>query len=395
MGEGKPRVIIVGCGDAGLSAAFAARKAGADVTVVSYEKEWYPRCPLPYYIGGKVSKKDLLRPIEKLFAGTGVNVVFDRAEKIKEGQVVCQNNNIDFDKAVIATGGKPKKVGDSITLRTFDDAEKIRSLAKDSKPTIVGAGMLGCELADVLGGTLIEKEDRLLPILDRDITDPVQNYLSEKTDLRTGTTESPESDFVISTAGVLPDTGLAHDSGIKVSEFGIVVDDNLETSMPGVYAAGDCIEERCFLTGKPMHSYLGPQAERQGVIAGANASGGKMKYNGSLGSIVSKVGDYEVGKVGIPGKTFGKVRTFTKPGYMKTSEEIMLKMFFDGKRLIGCQSVGRGSVSEMINIAGYAIQNNASVDDLINLPYCFSPPVCSAPHPIILCAENAKRRMKK
>ncbi len=396
------KVAIIGCGDAGLSAAFAAAREGAEVTVISSEKEHYARCPLPYYVGGKMRKEDLVKPLEAIFRGTGVKLVFDKAVRIEKNIVICEKARVAFDRAIIATGASPKRIGDSLVLRTIDDADGMKALARKHKPVIIGGGMLGCELADVLGGTLIEAQKHLLPNFDPEFSEMIEAELRKKADVRTGTAKAPKSDFTISAVGVAPDSEMAKRSGIKTSDFGIVVNNRLETSMPGVYAAGDCMEERCFFTKKPMHSHLGPQSERQGVIAGTNAAGGDMHYDGSLNAVVAKICGYEIGVTGLCSlaaegngmKTaFGRIKAKTKPEYDRNAKDLMIKMIFEGEKLIGCQAIGGESVEGVINLASYAMRHGGTVDDLINLSYCYAPPVCSAPNPIILCAENAKRRM--
>ncbi len=398
------KIAIIGCGDAGLSAAFAASKLGSEVTVICDEKDWYPRCPLPYYIGGKIKRDDLVKPLDQLFRGSGIKTIIDRAEKIQDGKVICKECEVPFDKAIIATGGSPKVIPGALTLRTIQDADEMKKLAKKHKPVIIGGGMMGCELADVLGGTIIEAKEKILANFDEDISEIIHEDLSKKADIRTSTTKAPKSEFTISSIGVVPDNQLAKNSGIKTSEFGIVVDNRLETSMPGVFAAGDCMEEKCFFTKKPMYSSLGPQAEREGVIAGTNASGGNMLYEGSLNAVVAKICDYEIGVTGMCTEAakkrgiktvFGRVHTKTKPDYDKNAKDLIVKMLFEEGRLVGCQAIGGESIEGIINLTTYAMQHGATVDDLINLAYCYSPPICSAPNPVILCAENAKRRMKK
>lgn len=398
------RVAIIGCGDAGLSAAYAAAKEGADVTVISSEKDHYPRCPLPYYIGGKIKREDLVKPLEQMFRGTGIKLVFDRAVRVEGNTVICEKSRVAFDRAVIATGAIPKRIGDSLVLRTMGDADRMKALARKHKPVIIGGGMLGCELADVLGGTLIEAQKQILPNFDPEFAEAIAAELAKKVEIRAGTTKAPKSDFTISTVGVVPDTELARKSGIKTSEFGIMVDNRLETNMPNVYAAGDCMEEKCFFTKEPMNSYLGPQSEREGVVAGTNASGGDMHYEGSLNAVVAKICGYEIGVTGLcsvaAGKsgmttTFGRIKAKTKPEFEKTAKDITIKLIFEGEKLVGCQAMGGESVEGVINLATYAMRHGGTVDDLINMSYCYAPPICSAPNPMVLCAENAKRRMRR
>lgn len=401
------KIIIVGCGDAGLSAAFAAAKQDpkAEIIVVSGEPTYYPRCPLPYFISGKIREEDLVLDLKRIFMGTKVEVVVNRAVKISNGVVECKEKTMDFDRAIMATGGIARGVGDSMVLRTLDDAKKIKEAARKSKDIVfIGGGMLGCELADVLGGRIIEKEKHILPNFDRVFADVIEKKLIGKgVKITTESDKIPKADLIVSCVGVGPDTELAETSGIKTTNFGIIVNERLETSMKNVYAAGDCNEERCFITGRPMHSYLGPQAEREGVIAGINAAGGNMLYRGSLGAVVARVGGIEIGRTGLCAEEAldhgmdvveGMVKTRTKPDYDITAKDLMLKMVFRGEKLIGCQAIGGDGVDGIINLVSYALQHNATIDDLINLSYCFSPPICSAPNPIILCAENAKRRLK-
>ncbi len=397
-------IAVIGCGDAGLSAAFAAAKQGAEVTVISGESDYYPRCPLPYYIGGRIEREDLVSPLKKMFSESKVTVINDKALRIEDKKIICKKKTVEFDKTIIATGGKAKRIGSSLILRTIKDADEIKRRAQKEKPVIIGGGMLGCELADVLGGTLVEAEGRILPNFDPEFSREIEKVLSREAKIITGTKKAPESDFRISAVGVLPNNEVARESGIKTSEFGIVVDEHLQTSMRNVYAAGDCVEERCFFNQKPMHSYLGPQAERQGVIAGTNAAGGDMRYEGSLNPVVAKICGIELGIAGMCGldaekkgfrTTFGLAKAKTKPDYSKNAEQLTVKMHFSGEKLVGCQALGGEAVDGIINLAAYAMQHGATVDDLINMTYCFSPPVCSAPNPIILCAENAKRRMRR
>gem|GEM_PF-1625905 len=403
-------LVIIGCGDAGLSAAFAAAKDGAHVTVVSNESEHYPRCPLPHLIAGEYKKSDLSKPLDDMFKGTSVVIKKGQVLKLKDISLECDFGELSYDAAIIASGASPKRIADSLVLRTMDDALEIkRRIDAGERGLIIGAGMIGCELADAIDGTIIEKENRILPRFDPEFSKEVEKRLSLRCKILTSTTDAPKSDFTVSAIGVSPNTTLAKDSGIKVSDFGIEVDSCLKTSKENVYAAGDCVAEKCFITGARIHSYYGPQSERQGVIAAKNAldekcDNGCFRYPGSLNSIVAKIADIEIGMAGISSErakeagidfTFGKISTTSLPYYSPFGKKIVVKMLFEREteRLIGCQAMGE-RIDGIINLAAYAMMKSASVNELMNLPYCFSPPVCSAPNPIIICAENAKRRLK-
>ena len=396
MGKKDSEIIVIGCGDAGLSAAYAAKRQSpaCSVTVVSNEDSYYPRCPLPYLVSGEITEK-LDKPLDEIFRASGIKVVKDKALKISDS-VECENSELGFDKVIIATGASSVCLPGTVPLRTIEDAEKIKKRCGNST-VVVGAGLMGCELASVLKCTLLEKQQQVLPGFDPRISKAVKKELENQgVKVLTDSSEIPEVGLKISAAGVRPNIKLAQDSNIKCSENGIIVGDNLETSMKNVYAAGDCIEQKSFVTNKPIHARLGPQAERQGFIAGTNASGGKMVYRGVLGAAIAKIASLEIGRTGVsaglPEMVSSKIKTTTKPEFHPTSKDLFLKLVFSRKQLVGAEAMGGESVAGVIDVASLAIQKKATVDDLINFAYSYAPPMCSAPNPFVLCSQIAKQK---
>ncbi len=311
--------LIIGGGIAGMSAAKAVRQRDrqAEITIISGEKACpYYRPMIPLLIeDGDADVAYVDDPVNKY----GINILHDRAVHVDvhEREAGLASGKISgFDKLLIATGGRPVIPGvrgisgpGVFTLRTVDDALRIRAAALQEgvrEAVVIGGGFVGIKAALALSGrgmdvTIIEQLGRILPrMLDargaqiisgalagRGIRILTGSAVSEITHdsgriaVRLDSGGITEAGLVVVAAGVTPDIDIFRDSGIRTGR-GIRVGGMLETNAPGVYAAGDVVEFRDMLTGRPSVSGLWTNAEETGRIAGANMAGDVMKLEGFL-----------------------------------------------------------------------------------------------------------------
>ena len=212
--------------------------------------------------------------------------------------------------------------------------------------------------------------------------------------------------LVVFSTGIRANSELAEDVKIKISPRGIVVNEKLQTTIPNIYACGDCIEIKEILTGKKVQSGYGTQADREGHIAGINIAGGKGIFEGTLNSVVTKAMDLEVGRTGLTKKeateagyetVVGVAKTKTKPDYYPGTMDFWMHLIFDVKseRLLGAQIAGGEDVVGYVNLASMALQKGNTLEDTLAFKYSYAPPICSAPSPFVLAAENAYKKLNR
>jgi len=321
------KIVIVGSNAAGLSAASAARKLDrkANITLITEEAyPYYSRCGLPYVIAGDISRfEDLVIFPQPYFQMMRLNLLTQTTVKyVNPNEKILTVENIDgktdtisYDKLILATGAQPfippirgvKKRG-VFTLRNIQDGLLISKQAIAGKQAvIIGAGFVGLELAHALSirgvkVMIVEMMPHILPtLLDQDMAMKIHARIVEK-DVRIitgkavkevkGKEEIEEvvinneiyiADIVIVATGVRSRTELAIQAGLKIGSVkGIVVNQKMETTIPDIYAAGDCVESRNIVTDLPTICQLGTTAMRQGKVAGINAAGGFSVFKGVL-----------------------------------------------------------------------------------------------------------------
>ena len=340
-------VIIIGGNAAGCKTAARLNRICSNYHITIIEKKPFlsvSSCGLPYYAGGDIDDLfDLMKTSygtvrdEKYFHDVkGVNVLANTEVKklIEENQeVVCFNINnketftLRYDALILATGAEPKapsfpyRSSPAVSFfHSLSDSKKFREAAqkgKVNKAVIIGGGFIGCEMMETLTSLwgidtiLIEKENSLLPeCLDPEISyflesciqsDKIQLMLSKSvTKIETGENGKPEvffdneqkinSDYVFFCLGVKPNSRLASDSNIKTGKYGgIIVDEQMRTSLPNVWAAGDCVEIKNLITGKPDYFSFGSLANRMGRIAADSISGKTVSFKGSAGTFSLKL----------------------------------------------------------------------------------------------------------
>ena len=360
-----------------------------------------------------------------------------------------------YDKLLLSPGAKAIRPGlpgmddkRIMTLRTVEDTLAIRDYLEEKKPkraVVVGGGFIGLETAENLMGeglevSLIQMEDQVLPPLDYDMACQVHSFLRGKgLDLRLNRTvtgfipkedglvvrmkrtegqpgsqsgqmnqsgqpgtseqtkaeeESIRADFVLMAAGVLPETGLAREAGLALGQKGaIVVDEHMRTSVPDIYAVGDAVEIRHFITGKKTLVALAGPANRQGRIAADNICGRDSVYQGAQGSSIIRLFEMTAASTGINEKQakameldYDKVITFSAnhATYYPGAENLTIKTLFERStgKLLGAQIVGFDGVDKRIDVLACAMRAGMTGEELADMDLAYAPPYSSAKDPV-------------
>jgi len=452
------RVVIVGGVAAGPKIASKIIRLCQDAEVTIIEKGKllsYAGCGLPYYVSGVVQdQKELMcTPVgtvrDSVFFQNVKNVKVlneteamevDRASRrIRVRDLVRgQESWLDYDKLVLATGAKPvvpsipgTDLDNVFTLQGVHDAEGIRATLAQNKAqdvVIVGGGLIGVEITEALAQrgcrvTMLEMMPQLLRILDPDMVRLVEQHMeSHGVRVLTNTTleriEGDESvtavqtsagriaaDMVVLAIGVRPNVTLAEAADLKIGPTGAIeVNDRMQTSDPSIYAAGDCVECKDLMTGKPCFVPLGSTANKQGRVAAVNLCGGQDHFPGVLGSTVCKVFDFCVARTGLSesaAKEQGHdVVTVLAPApdkahFMPQAKLLMLKLIADRhtRKLLGAQAVGPGAGDKRIDVVAMALTAGMTVDQLANADLCYAPPFAPAMDNIITAANVVRNKM--
>jgi len=440
------KIVIIGAHAAAVDAASAARKTDrtAEITLLTTEKyAGYSRCGIPFVIGGHIPKfTDLIvypssyyqmMKLDLRRETTATNI--DTKNKTVEIQDKTEKTEtLLYDSLIIATGANPfippikgKEKQGIMTVRTLEDGERIDQAIRNGAKTaiVIGAGLIGLEVAIGLTErgvktTVVEMLPQIMPVmLDADMAKSVQEMLEQKgikiitgkgveeflgTDKVTGVSAGGEqilADMVIAAFGVRANTELAQKAGIALGETkAIRVNPKMETSVPGIYAIGDCAEATHVITQRPALPQLGTVAVRQGKVAGTIAAGGYATFPGVLGSAVTKFFDTEIGVTGlneffakragietISGTVSGKTRAQYYPGAQPIRVKIVVEK--DMQRVIGAQVIGGEDVTQRINALSIAIQKQMAIRELAKSDTCYAPPLCETWEIIALAAEAA------
>ena len=448
------KIIIIGGVAGGMSAATRLRRLDEKSDIIVVEKSGYvsfANCGLPYYIGGVIKEKDnlLLETPSTLKEKFNLDVrVKSEAVSINREKKEIKIKNIEtndeytesYDKLLISTGAKPfvpdiKGLEEAgyLTLRNIEDMEKISSCIDSDgykNAVIIGGGFIGLETAENLkhkniNVTVIEKADQVMAPLDpemasfihgeikrrnialylnSDITEISNSGKKKIIKLKSG--EEVETDIIIASIGVIPDSELAKNAGLKMNSKGAVeVDEYLKTSDSDIYAAGDVIEIRNAITGQKALVPLAGPANKQGRTAADNILGREEKYTGTIGTSIMKFFNMTAASTGVNEKYLKKQDINYKSlfiikadhaGYYPGASDIYFKILFEPEtgKIYGAQAVGEKGADKKIDIIATAILGNISVYKLKDLETAYAPPFNSAKDIINYAsymAENIER----
>ena len=448
------KVVIVGGVAGGATAAARLRRLDESAEIVVFERSGYvsyANCGLPYYIGGVITDKAelTLQTPESFWRRFRVDMrvrhevtAIHPAEKTVDVKNLATGETFteSYDKLILSPGAKPTQpalpgvgIDRLFTLRTVEDTLKIREFIEQHHPrsaVLAGGGFIAIELAENLRElgldvTVVQRPKQLLNPLDADMAAFLHAQLRQKgVHLHLGRTvegfaadgdrvnvlikdAAPlTADMVVLAIGVTPDTALARDAGLELGIKGsIVVNDRMETSAPDIYAVGDAVQVKHFVTGQDTLLSLAGPANKQGRIAADNICGGDSRYLGSQGSSVIKVFDMTIASTGVNEKTARQAgidcdKVYLSPmshaGYYPGGKVMTMKVVFEKGtlRLLGAQIVGYEGVDKRIDVLATAIHAGLTGPQLKDLDLAYAPPYSSAKDPVNMAGfmiENLSR----
>jgi NADPH-dependent 2,4-dienoyl-CoA reductase/sulfur reductase-like enzyme len=440
-------LVVVGGSDAGVSAALRARelRPGVEVTVVVADA--FPNfsiCGLPYFLSGEVPDwHRLAHRTRTELEGAGLELLLDHTAMVLHPADHCavvrrpdgSEHALVYDRLVVATGAAPVRppiAGLDLpgvhVLHTMADSFRVAAHLADRQPRsviVVGSGYIGLEMADALTRrglrvTLIGRAPAVLPTVDPVLGELLVGELRrcgvevlggvavEAIAHRAGQLVvtghggvERRADLVLVGAGVRPNAELAATAGAATGTAGALrVDRSMATTLPDVYAAGDCVETWHRLLGRLVYLPLGTTAHKQGRVAGENAVGGRRLFAGSLGTQVVKVFDLAVARTGLreaEARADGfdastrDLETWDRTPYYPGAAALRLRLTGDraSGRLLGAQILGprQAEIAKRIDVVASAISCGLGVGELSDLDLSYTPPVSSPWDPVQQAAQ--------
>ena len=436
------KVVIVGGVAGGATAAARIRRLDEQAEVIVFERSGYisyANCGLPYYIGGVIEDpEDLtLQTPESFWKRFRIQMkVRHEVTAIHPDRKTVSVRNLEtgedfeeaYDQLLLSPGAKPvwpelPGMGSQrlFTLRTVEDTFRIKEFINQNRPksaVMVGGGFIGLEMAENLRQlgmevTIVQRSRQLMNPFDPDMAAFIHNEVRkhgvklmlghslegfrEKNSglevlLRDGVSVS--ADMVILAIGVTPESMLAKEAGLALGIKGsILVNDRMQTSAPDIYAVGDAVQVKHFVTGADSLIPLAGPANKQGRIAADNICGGDSRYLGSQGSSVIKVFDMTAATTGInegsakkAGLQVDKVilSPMSHAGYYPGGKMMTMKIIFEKEtyRLLGAQIIGYEGVDKRIDVLATAIHAGLKGNQLKDLDLAYAPPYSSAKDPV-------------
>ena len=451
------KYIVIGGVAGGATVAARLRRMDEQAEIILLERGAYvsyANCGLPYYIGGEISERDHLfvqtvKGFQDRFA-IDIRVRQEAVEILREQKAVRIKNletgaeyTESYDKLVLSPGAAPIRpnleginLPNIFTLRNVPDTDAIKNYITANRPrraVVVGGGFIGLEMAENLHRQglevhVVEMGRQVMAPIDYSMASIVHHHMVEQgihLHLERGVTrfassasgalevvlsdeQKIETDMVILSIGVRPETTLAKDSGLAIGALGgISVNEYMQTSDPDIYALGDAVEVVHGVTGKPALIPLAGPANKQGRIVADNIVYGNVSvYSGTIGTSIAQVFDLTVAAAGANSKLLDREKipylsSFTHSqshaGYYPGALSMSVKILFspENGRLLGAQIVGFDGVDKRIEMLAQVIQNQGTVADLMELEHAYAPPYSSAKDPVNMAGFVADNILKK
>jgi len=443
------KIIIIGGVAAGATAAAKVRRISptAQITMLEAGPDIsFANCGLPYYIGGDIkSRSKLILQSPESFkeqydvdvhVNTAVSSIDRKAHQVKTANSQTgEQKTFEYTKLILAQGGRPIKPTISgadqdhvFTLWTLEDMDKISNYLEEKKPknaVVVGGGFIGLEMVEALVKrglkvNVVEMMPHVMGIMEAETAGFIENeMLSYGVGIHTnaGVTEiGPRSvkldnekvldaEMVLLSIGVRPTLQLAKDAGLEIGEAGgLLVNSQLQTSDPDIFAAGDMVEIEHRVSGKKVRIPLAGPANRQGRIAAENALGGNHPYKGAIGTSVVRVFEAVAGITGFSLKQARAagleadsvvVHKEHHTSYYPGAETVTTMLIYDRKTgtILGGQTAGYKGADKRLDVIATATAAKLTVSDLADIDFAYSPPIGTANDAINMAAYTAENRI--
>ena len=452
------KVVIVGGVAGGATAAARIRRLDEQAEIVVFERSGfisYANCGLPYYIGGVIEDpEDLtLQTPESFFRRFRIHMkVHHEVTAIHPDRKTVSVKNLEsgeefeenYDKLLLSPGAKPlwpnlpgMESYKLFTLRTVEDTFRIRDFVDQNNPksaVMVGGGFIGLEVAENLRHlgldvTIVQRPKQLMNPFDADMASFIHAEMrkhgvqlalgysvegfeekSSGIDVLLKDHLPLHADMVVLAIGVTPESTLAKEAWLALGmKDSILVNDRMETSVPDIYAVGDAVQVKHYVTGQDALIALAGPANKQGRIAADNICGGDSRYLGSQGSSVIKVFDMTAATTGINETNARKagldvdtviLSPMSHAGYYPGGKVMTMKVVFEKGtyRLLGAQIVGYDGVDKRIDVLATAIHAGMKATELKYLDLAYAPPYSSAKDPVNMAGfmiDNISRGLKQ
>ena len=452
------KVVIIGGVAGGATAAARIRRLDEQAEIAVFERSGYisyANCGLPYYIGDVITDPEelTLQSPKSFWQRFRVHMkVRHEVTAIHPDRKTVSVKNLEsgesfeesYDKLLLSPGAKPVWPNlpgtDSeklFTLRTVEDTFRIKDFVTVNKPksaVMVGGGFIGLEVAENLRElgmevTIVQRPKQLMNPFDADMASFIHaemrkhgvklalGYSVEGFAQRDGGVDvllkdsAPlHADMVVLAIGVSPESTLAKEAGLALGMKGsILVNDRMETSVPDIYAVGDAVQVKHYVTGEDALIALAGPANKQGRIAADNICGGDSRYLGSQGSSVIKVFDMTAATTGINETNAKKagldvdtviLSPMSHAGYYPGGKVMTMKVVFEKDTfcLLGAQIVGYTGVDKRIDVLATAIHAGLKATALKDLDLAYAPPYSSAKDPVNMAGfmiDNIAKGLKQ
>jgi len=433
-------IIIVGGLSAGPSAAAKARRVNENVKILLFEKTEYisyATCGIPYSLSGTIKKRDKLLVVkpELLRDRFGIDVHLNEPVVDilpDQHKIITSKGEYKYTKLIYAAGASPfvppiknlDQAENWTNCRTIEEYDKIvkdKVLTEKKNITVLGAGLIGVEVAENLNKigkkvTIVELAPTVLSPWDSKFGNLAENVLTDNgidvyanttvddlkvedghiVEVRLSNGDMIPSDYLLMGIGGRPNTSMLASKGAETIRNGAIkVNAKMETNLPDIYAAGDCASIMNIQSGEHDYFPMGTHANKGGRAAGANAAGGEEHFKGAYRTAIVKVFDYTLARTGMNPRALKMMNQDfestlivapSTPGFYPNSKDMIMEIYYNSntREILGAEIFGEKGIDKRIDVLSTAILGKLTVDDLPNLDLAYAPPFSPAKDPVIV-----------